>query len=240
MAIGASVEKLYMWKPSLYAAATQVTSTGQDDKGSFVRLAQTIFHPQGGGQPFDIGLLIKANGEEVSVIGVQKELDPSDALQQIQNTFEIKHYVQTPSLAVGEPVDMEIDVPRRKLNASLHSAGHLIAAVVNEKFPNLKATGGHHIPGECRVDFKTSDADGIAKYTALITEFLSGAIAAKIAADKPVHILKSEEGGRSIQIEGYEGVSCGGTHVEHLGQIPPVEIRGVKKEKDTLRVRYTV
>lgn len=244
MSISSSVEKVYMWNPSLFEASTSIRSVGEDDKGRFVRLESTIFHPQGGGQPFDVGVLRKSTGEAVLVIGVQKELDPSDPLQQIQNTFEIKHYVagEEISLEVGEVVDMSIDAERRKLNASLHSAGHLIAAVVNRRFPNLVAVGGHHIPGEARVDFKLKEAEasGIKPYQALVTEYLSEALALQIAAQVPVMIHRDAESGRSIQIGGYEGVPCGGTHVQNLEQLGAVTIRSVKPQKDVLRVSYTV
>jgi Ser-tRNA(Ala) deacylase AlaX len=233
-----------MWNPTLYAAPTSIAYLGQDDKGRFVRLAETIFHPQGGGQPFDVGSLKKANGEEVLVVGVQKELDPSNPLQQIQNTFEIKHYIKNEdiSLELGECVDMTIDVSRRKLNARLHSAGHLIAASVNRQFSNLIATSGHHIPGEARVDFKlvTYEEPGIASYKSRVAEFLPRDLALQIATGAPVHILRSEETGRSIQIGDFDAVPCGGTHVENLEELAAVEIRSIKPQKDLLRVSYTV
>jgi alanyl-tRNA synthetase len=244
MSIISSVEKLYMWNPSLRSAATHVTSIDQDEKGRFVRLAQSIFHPQGGGQPFDIGTLIKENGDAVSVVGVQKELDPSNPLQQIQNTFEIKHYLQGDdiSLKEGDYVEMTIDPERRELNTRLHSAGHLIAAVVNERFPSLVATGGHHIPGEARVEFKLASPEegGIATYKQRVSDSLPTDLAAKIEESSSVQIHRSEEGGRSIQIGEYAAVPCGGTHVENVGSISHVDIKSVNSKKDTLKVSYTV
>jgi Ser-tRNA(Ala) deacylase AlaX len=47
--------RIYLRSPYVYSYTTTVLRLSEDS----VVLAETIFHPQGGGQPADIGFLLK-------------------------------------------------------------------------------------------------------------------------------------------------------------------------------------
>ena len=88
-----------------------------------VRLNQTIFHAQGGGQKADVGRIGDAR-----------------VLHVTHNGGNVDHVVDSPELlTVGSIVRAELDHSWRSLNAAHHTAGHLVASVVERIFPSAKA-----------------------------------------------------------------------------------------------------
>ena len=87
-------------------------------QGWAVVLDQTIFHPQGGGQPADVGTLEGETGAPFAVSMVKKG-----------PTGVVRHEgasATAPAFAAGSRVRCAVSEPPRLLNARVHSAGHLI------------------------------------------------------------------------------------------------------------------
>ena len=87
-------------------------------QGWAVVLDQTIFHPQGGGQPADVGTLEGETGAPFAVSMVKKG-----------PTGVVRHEgasATAPAFAAGSWVRCAVSEPPRLLNARVHSAGHLI------------------------------------------------------------------------------------------------------------------
>ena len=87
-------------------------------QGWAVVLDQTIFHPQGGGQPADVGTLEGETGAPFAVNIVKKG-----------PTGVVRHEgasAAAPAFAAGSRVRCAVSEPARLLNARVHSAGHLI------------------------------------------------------------------------------------------------------------------
>ncbi|MDE1900554.1 MAG: hypothetical protein KGI37_02775 [Alphaproteobacteria bacterium] len=149
---------------------------------------------------------------------------------------EVDHIVtNSDGLTVGQSYPIRVDAAARRLNAVNHSAGHLIASLVDPAFPEIKAVQGHHWPGEARVEFSGTITDDV---VTRVTAFLQPALDAAIAAQWPVTIQGDPFVNRSIQFGKTEQVPCGGTHVAHTGQIKSIFITSVKKKSDRLRVSY--
>src|SRR5258705_12162998 len=105
-----TTEKLYMWSPATSGEAAITALI--DGERKIVRLSRTVFHPQGGGQRADRGM-----------IGGQPVIDVRHA-----EGDEVDHVVASlDGLTVGATVPLEVNMARRHLHARLHSAGHLIA-----------------------------------------------------------------------------------------------------------------
>lgn len=178
-----------------------------------VTLQSTIFHPQGGGQPFDTGWL----GE-------------SQVLRVTQEPDRVVHYVDQP-VALG-PITARVDAQRRALHTRLHSAGHLIGnAGERLGWMPIKA---HHWPGEGKISFirgeaaQDMDADAIQQQ-----------INHWIAADYPRH-MNLEDGTREVGFGELPAYACGGTHVQALGELGQVTILALSEKKGTLSVRYSL
>lgn len=235
-------ELMYIEHPDLFEVAAQITQHGCDAKGMYLVLNQSLFYPQGGGQSADQGKIITANAcyEIFDVRNVDGE---------------IRHYTIGNSTPI-HPVDavtIKIDKERRVLNSKYHTAGHLIAAVVEKANPELTALKGHQFPREAYVEFSGTVSDAanfmaqissrvsecIANRATVNTEVLNSDDAAIIAQDLPYELPKNKSL-RVCHIEGFSPVPCGGTHVNTLEDIFSLAIKKCKSKKGKTKIYYEV
>lgn len=211
-----ATHKQYMEDRSLMGEAN-VTSVSTD--GTVVRLERTLFHPQGGGQPADTGLIAG-----IAVLSV-RHADAS----------EVDHFLEKPAAFVpGDLVALEVDADQRRDNARHHSAGHLIADVVEGLFDTAKAVQGHHWPGESRVEFTGLGPDE-AVDPALLQDVVNRAVASGMAFD----IVKTNDGIRALKIGSGNPVGCGGTHVSTASELQGLIVTKVKRRKGRTKVSYS-
>ena len=178
-----------------------------------VVLQSTIFHPQGGGQPFDTGWLGQSN-----------------VLKVVQEAERIVHYVDQP-VALG-PVQARVDGQRRTLHTRLHSAGHLIGnAGETLGWMPIKA---HHWPGEGKISFIRGESAQDMQADALQEQ-----VNQWIGADLPRHMTLDGDT-REVGFGDLPAYACGGTHVQALAQVGQVTILGLSEKKGTLSVRYSL
>ncbi len=103
----------------------------ENDRGKAVILDETIFYPQGVGQPADKGEII-SNNAIFSVTDVR--LDKNGT---IWHFGEFKNG----EFQKGDKVTLKINKERRITNTKLHSAGHLLDCTVTKiGIKNLKPT----------------------------------------------------------------------------------------------------
>lgn len=205
-------ERLFFTHDHLTAELEVLACTPHEEQFA-VTLQSTIFHPQGGGQPFDTGWL-----GDSQVVRVTQEPD------------RVVHYVDQP-VALG-PITARVDAQRRALHTRLHSAGHLIGNAGEQLgWMPIKA---HHWPGEGKISFirgeaaQDMDADAIQQQ---INQW--------IAADYPRH-MNLEDGTREVGFGELPAYACGGTHVQVLGELGQVTILALSEKKGTLSVRYSL
>ena len=103
-------ELLYFSSDQLNTQAT-IQTCREGREGYEVTLDRTTFHPQGGGQPSDIGHI-----NELIVTKV------------IAKGGDVVHFVNEP-IAIGS-VTLRVDAHARNLHSRLHSTGHLIGNAV--------------------------------------------------------------------------------------------------------------
>lgn len=178
-----------------------------------VELRATLFHPQGGGQPCDVGWI----GE-------------SQVLRVLQDPDRIIHVVDRP-VAIGMTF-IRIDEQRRQFNTRMHSAGHLIGHFVQAMgWMPVKA---HHWPGEGRVQFKPMDYAQDVDLPAV-----QQGIDQWLADDLP-RLISLREGAREISFGDLPAYGCGGTHVRNLKELRAVTVDSISLKKGTLSVHYSV
>ncbi|OGE53464.1 hypothetical protein PENARI_c007G00938 [Penicillium arizonense] len=212
---------------------------------------KTIFHPQGGGQPSDIGV-IKGPAGTFTVTAVRMDADGQ--------VLHLGVFEDSSSLFKdGEAVEQAIDVEKRLLYSRLHTAGHVLGSAVRhllekeiENFDELKAS---HFPDSAACEFKGS-IEG--KWKDPIQQRLDEYIAAKM----PVQIewwdeddfrsrglerlipdrslVPAGEKSRVVNIVGAEVYPCGGTHVDTTDLCGPVTVKKISRKTGNSRVSYVV
>ena len=215
----------YLQDTFLQSLTTKVKSVEEDSFGVKVQLKDTIFHPKGGGQQSDKGTI---NG--ISVISVIK--NPEDG--------SINHYIdpsKQSELATGQEASLIIDAQTRLQNAALHSAGHVLAAVVEKIYPQLKAFQAHHYPKEAKVQFKVTSTTPPLD-TNEMKKQLEKAMKDYIATNLVISTLFDEKMGRRVQIGDSEPVGCGGTHLINANQLDSFSIRNIRIRKGICAIGY--
>ena len=129
-------EKIF--RDDAYVKTCEAVVTQASEYG--IQLDRTVFYPTGGGQPGDSGTLKTADGREVSIIEAIKEKGSGHHLHVPGEG--------APELAVGDAVMAEIDWDRRYAHMRMHSALHLLCAVIDGG-----VTGGSIGAEKGRLDF---------------------------------------------------------------------------------------
>ncbi|MFD2180914.1 alanyl-tRNA editing protein [Rhodoplanes azumiensis] len=231
-----------LFRDDSYLRDCDATVVGVTPEGGIV-LDRTVFYAASGGQPGDHGTLTTADG---TVIPIETAVY-TDALK-----TEIAHLppkgAAAPPPAIGTPVNAAIDWALRHGRMRIHTALHLLSAVLP-----YAVTGGSIGDADGRLDFDIPDA-GLDKDA--ITEKLAGMIAidaavtsrwitdAELEANpslvKTMSVKPPIGTGRVrlIEIEGLDLQPCGGTHVARTGEIGAVRVTQIeKKGKINRRVR---
>ncbi len=230
-----------LFREDAYLKECSATIVGITDAGGVV-LDRTVFYAASGGQPGDRGVLTTATGDAIMIEGASYT-DPEKT--------EIAHLPAATTgvrLKVGEPVHAVIDWDLRYARMRMHTALHLLSAVL--PYP---VTGGSVGDTDGRLDFDIPEA-GIDKDE--ITRKLAKMIAAgaevtarwitdaeleaKPSLVKTMSVKPPMGSGRVrlIEIVGYDLQPCGGTHVRKTDEIGDVRVTQIeKKGKQNRRVR---
>ena len=228
-----------------------------------VILSSTIFHPQGGGQPSDVGDLIIELKEEEEDVRCQII---------IVKTYQdvILHFISSPTpllsnnneggggdVLFGCKVTMSLNSEVRCEHAKLHSGGHLLDSAFNSigfSSQTLVPKKGYHFPDGPYVEYKgnipAEEREGVIKMLEeRVNEMVEEASqtenfllkASQIQTDFPELSLPSPidlEQELRVVIIGGCACLCGGTHVNNSGDIGKMKIKGFRKKKQYLRVSY--
>lgn len=207
-------EALYLTSDDLECTA-RVLSCEQTQEGLWAVVCdRTVFHPQGGGQPSDIGL--------INDVSVRKVIHTPDA---------IIHLCEAP--LEGE-VSMAVDGKTRRLHSRLHSAGHIIGFVGDEL--GWHATKGNHFPGESRVVFEPQNPEAIQLTEPEVFQSEVNALISKKLERRITEI----DGLRYVTWGDLRAYPCGGTHVANTEEIGKVCISKIKMKKGQITVSYSL
>lgn len=229
-----------LFKQQLPSAAT----------ASVVVTSETIFYPQGGGQPSDVGTMNSASG--ASSFKVQNVRNAPQKRTLHLGTFDEG---SDPFIA-GERVTQCIDGAKRLLYSRLHTAGHILGLAVNELgslIPDVVDTKAQHYPDAAYVEFRGlidgKHKDAIQEKT---DELVSRKLPVKLhwldieelhkkcAAVLDGFTLPEGEKARAVEIEGVGAYPCGGTHVENSSGVGKIIVGKIKRAKEMTKISYTV
>jgi len=212
-----------------------------------ILLDRTVFYPLGGGQAGDTGALVLADGTRIAIADTRKAkfegATPDDAL-----------HVPAPGqeallarLGAGEPVVAEIDWERRYRHMKLHTASHLMCAVLPYPVDGCSITVDY-----ARLDFATTEPIERELVETRLASFVKGEhpvatewitddeMAARPELVRTMSVKPPMGLGRVrlLRIEGVDLQPCGGTHVRNTAEIGALRV--AKLEKKSARTRRLV
>lgn len=273
MASAARTYLAYQHNAKLYTLQTIVTSVRPfsaleeasrllfkqaDDDAHVVITEKTIFHPQGGGQPSDVGTMTGPSGLSFVVSTVRKDVVRDGQVLHL-GKFLSSDDGASSTFKEGDMVEQAIDVDKRLFHSRLHTAGHVLGAAVRhlleskvEGFDELKAS---HFPDSASCEFQGL-IEGKWK------EPIQARVDEYIAAGMPVEIewwdveefknrglerlmpdqslVPEGEKFRVVNIVGAEVYPCGGTHVDTTDLCGETRVRKISRSKGQSRVSYAV
>lgn len=192
---------------------------------------QTIFYPEGGGQPSDKGMLGEAKVEYVRMID-----------------GEIVHQVKG-NLNVGTVVKQVLDWDWRYKYMRIHTAGHLLHDVLMTLVPELvPIKGGHgkkpYIEYEGKIDPVMKDQieqkvnEVLQKKLPVVTKFASYEELEK--ESKFLANLPRSKQLRMIKIGDFAGMADGGVQVANTKEIGKIWIANIVSKNGKSLIRYGI
>jgi alanyl-tRNA synthetase len=202
-------------------ATTALAAVAVDDGRALVKLEESPFYAEGGGQVADSGLL-RWDGGEARVVDVYRvggdqalEVEPGGGVE------------------AGVAVEARVDRETRHATMRNHTATHLLHAALRERLgEHVRQAGSAVRPDKLRFDFTHGQALG-AEDLAAIEERVN----AWIKASRPVRWLEMEraeaeklgamalfgekygEWVRVVEVEDVSRELCGGTHVANTAEV---------------------
>jgi misacylated tRNA(Ala) deacylase len=229
-----------LFRDDSYLQSCEARVVALTEQGGIV-LDRTVFYATSGGQPGDTGTITTADGARIAV---------ENAIYTDAAKSEIAHVPAAGSAVpkVGDAVTAAIDWDRRYARMRMHTALHLLSAVLP-----YAVTGGSVGDVESRLDFDIPEA-GLDKDAigAKVTEMIAtnAAVSSRWISDAELEAnpglvktmsVKPPMGTgrvRLIEIAGLDLQPCGGTHVRATGEIGAVRVTQIeKKGKQNRRVR---
>jgi len=212
-----------------------------------VALDRTAFYPEGGGQPWDTGVLRATAKSGVVLECVVERVEEDDA-------GEVWHSVRKP-LVAGTVVTGAVDASRRVDHEQQHSGQHLVSAMF------LRELGARTVSFHLGAESSTIDLvlregmERLSEEDVLVVEHVVNRVvlegrpltahwveremAQQMMERGELRKVPEREGPlRIVQMQGIEFNACGGTHVADTGKIGAVLLRKVEKVKQGWRVEF--
>ncbi|MET9340552.1 alanine--tRNA ligase [Nonomuraea sp. NPDC003804] len=195
-----------------------------------VVLGRTPFYAEGGGQLADQGVL-RTSGAQVDVLDVQSP---------IKGLVVHRGKVRTGELRLGDEVQAEVDVERRKAISRSHSATHLVhRGFKNALGESAAQAGSENSPGRFRFDFTSAGAvppsvlrdvedevNAVLINDLRVNAFYTSQAEARAMGALAMFGEKYGDEVRVVEIGDYSRELCGGTHVHSSGQLGLVKVLG--------------
>jgi misacylated tRNA(Ala) deacylase len=222
---------LFREDPYLKSCEATVIAVHGQEGGMSVELDRTVFYPLGGGQAGDVGQM-RASAGRWRIMDTRKGPGTPDS---------VLHLLEPGALPeVGAKVELQLDWQRRHRLMRLHTALHLLGAVVR-----APVTGGRIADDKAHLDFDVDTSRLVAaEIEGRLNELVrSGAeTRARWITDaeldahpelvRTMSVAPPRGEGRVclLEIAGIDLQACGGTHVANLAEIGALRVARIRSE----------
>ena len=195
-----------------------------------ITLEATLFYPESGGQPCDVGWI-----DSTQIDGV------------VESDDEIVHLASAePPFKPGQTVKGRIDWPTRFLNMQQHTGQHILSQAF------LRVLGARTVSSRLGLEHSTIDVSS-AGLTWEEVERVERAANAVVYENRPVKIYEARAGEikglrakkepvgeilRIVEVSDFDVSPCGGTHTRSTGEVGLVKMLRWEKVRDTTRVEF--
>jgi len=228
-----ATERLYYTRPELDRAEARVLAVEGPAEAPVLVLDRTVFYPEGGGQPCDLG---SVGGSPLAAVALDGE--------------RILHRLAAPlpGLAVGASVGLQLDAGRRRDHAEQHSGQHLLSATCLRLLG--AETKSFHLGAErstIDIGIAAMDEGDLAAVEAEVNEVIAESYPIRIHVCPPEDLdsfplrkrpPSGEEEIRVVEIDGIDYSPCCGTHLSSAGSLRLLKILGAEKYKGMTRVSF--
>ena len=237
----------------------KLKDTEQSPENHIVTTSSTVFHPQGGGQPSDVGQIKSADDSvKFDVFSVRQDTLPASETQ----VLHLGKYASSQHFHAGDPAVQVIDADKRYLYSRLHTAGHVLGLAARHYLSEQGITDitdgkASHFPGMSNVEFLGNiDGKHKAGIQAKLDLYISKGMSVEIeelTQDQVDERTKAETlympengmdleatGGtlRVVNIVGAGAYPCGGTHVLNTKECGKVSVYKISRQKGISKVSY--
>jgi alanyl-tRNA synthetase len=234
-------DRLYYRDSFLYNFDAEVRDVLDAPRPALI-LDRSAFYPTSGGQIHDTGWITPADSTSNAKSRVTEVSDTQDG--------RVVHYLDAPLKDVrpGTRIRGEIDPSRRRDHMQQHSAQHVLSAAFVRLF-NIPTVSFHMADDYCSIDL---DTPSLTKAQIEAAEKLTNDIILE-NRDVEIRFTPREEAAalglrklppaerdelRLIDIHDFDLSACGGTHVNHTGQIGGVLLRKSEKVRQGYRIEF--
>jgi alanyl-tRNA synthetase len=223
--------RLYHEHPYGSEFSASVTRAWSEGRKHYAVLDQTLFYPTAGGQANDTGTL-----NNIRVLDVREDGKAKG---------DIVHVLESP-VAEGTEVQGRLDWDRRYRHMQRHTAEHTLAQAFWRAagWETLAVNMGGPV---CTIDFSGEPDEAILRQGEALANWA-------VYANMPVSTYWIEDSEvehqglrrapkvsgqiRVVDIEGWDRVACGGTHVARTGEAGPIKITKYERYKGGTRVYF--
>jgi lysyl-tRNA synthetase, class II len=246
---------LEYWQDSYKVESTaKIIELGENELGKYAILDRTIFHPQGGGQPSDVGFFqIKSSllGDVfkalVGIVSSQQNYEV-DITKCVKEDKKVLHYYDG-HLEIDQEVTIKVDPQTRSQNIQLHSTAHLLDFAIAELGLSWEPDKGYSFPVGSYVQYNGEvevTPELISSIEYKVNELRLQGLDFKISYTRDTKFKHSgSEVTRKVAIEGRNKVTnetpeqdCGGTHINNTRELSPIKIRKIQSKKGTIKASY--
>ena len=241
----------YLEDTYLFEMPSRISSVARSEdssRGSYkVTLTETLFHPQGGGQPSDTGWISIDDGLLFEVHFAQKNGT------RIEHLGDFSQHVPNIADLFDRPVVLRVDAQRRLANARLHSGGHLLDAAIARcgLAEKLRPSKGYHFADGPYVEYTSCVGEPLpTRFVEEVNQALSQLVEEGIPTEVQVLSRASAREVLGEYLESYPdqvrvvrlaglACPCGGTHLRSTAELRGIVVTKVKAKQSLIRVSYS-
>lgn len=231
------MQGIYQVDPYLFQYRTKVAGSIEEDGRTGILFEETIFYPEGGGQPSDRGTLV-----------CDTRRSSHEVLHVEQRPQGIVHWIAgTVQPIIGASVLLTVDAERRRDHMQQHHGQHILSAVFERNY-GWETVGFHLGEESCTIDLTVQDLpievlrEVEAEVNRIVMENLPVKIEhyhrTELAPELLQKLPPDQEQVRLVVIPSVDENTCCGTHPRFTGEVGPVKLLRTEKVRGCVRLHF--